>query len=125
MSVSKQKSGPRRCPLCAEVVKADAARCRFCGSTLAGMDGLDWSADAAKGAPGVADWSAPAKGDVGVAGLGAVVGALAGFGVGAWLGSPSVHVALALGGAALGGLLASVRAGGSASAPALSDRPPS
>jgi hypothetical protein len=100
--VGKQKSGQRRCPLCAEVVKTDAARCRFCGSTLAGMQGLEWSGDEAKDGKAAGGWPAPAKGDVGLAGIGAVVGALVGFAIGAWFNAPGVHPAMALAGAAVG-----------------------
>lgn len=108
--MGKQKSGQRRCPLCAEVIKTDAARCRFCGSTLATMDGMDWSSSGpgtkdALGA-GAGGWPAPAKGDVGAAGLGAVVGALGGFAVGAWFNDPLVPPAFALAGAAVGAFVA-------------------
>lgn len=47
-------------------------------------------------------WPAPGPDDVGLAGVGAVLGALAGFGVGAWVGA---HVLLVLVGAAVGGAL--------------------
>jgi hypothetical protein len=106
VSVGKQKSGQRRCPLCAEVIKTDATRCRFCGSTLAGVQGLEWSSDDAKGGDAAADWSAPAKGDVGLSGIGAVVGALVAFAIGAWFDAPGVPPAMALAGAGVGWFMA-------------------
>lgn len=100
--MGKQKSGQRRCPLCAEVVKTDATRCRFCGSTLAGMQGLEWSSGEKDSPVAAGGWSTPAKGDVGAAGIGAVVGALAGFAIGAWFNDPRIHPVIALLGAAAG-----------------------
>lgn len=106
------KKGPRRCPICAEVVKADATKCRSCGSTLAVGAGLTWS-DPDKGKKSPKDaakatdaWPAPGPGDVGLTGAGAVAGALVGFGVGAWAGP---HVLLVLVGAAVGAALGRAR----------------
>lgn len=113
------KKGPRRCPLCAEVVKAEATKCRSCGSTLALVPGMSFKEPAAgkkgaKGPGGEGAWPAPGPGDVGTVGLGAVLGALVGFGVGAWLGP---HVLLVMAGAAAGGAAArAVTAGGRSAA---------
>lgn len=105
------KKGQRRCPICAEQVKAEAVKCRSCGSTLAVGAGLTYAEPAragGKGGKGDKDsgWPAPGPGDVGLTGVGAVLGALVGFGLGAWVGP---HVLLVLAGAAAGGALARAR----------------
>ncbi|MBX3469358.1 MAG: hypothetical protein KF878_20995 [Planctomycetes bacterium] len=112
--MSTKKGAPRRCPLCAATVKADALECRTCGSNLARVAGLG-QAKATSAAKGDDEaWPAPAAGDVGLTGLGAVVGALAGFGLGVWIVGPGllplVVVVGAAGGAAGGAALG--RAGG-------------
>lgn len=96
----------RRCPLCAEVVKAEATKCRSCGSTLGAL-GAEWSGAEPKGQPAAeVEWPAePAPGDVGAPGLAVLGGALLGYGVGAWL-DPAVHPLLTIVGAAVGGGLA-------------------
>lgn len=96
----KGKGGTRRCPLCAETVRADARKCRFCGSTI--VDLGDAAPAVAREEPAeAATWAAPGPDDVGLPGLGAVVGALAGFGIGAWM-SEGAGVLLAACGAAVG-----------------------
>ncbi len=103
------KKSPRRCPLCAATVKADASTCRSCGTSLAaGLAFSDASEKrAAKGDKAAADaWPAPGPGDVGLTGAGAIAGAIVGFGVGAWVGP---HVLLVLAGAAIGGALGRAR----------------
>lgn len=102
--MSKKPHVPRRCPLCAEVVKQDATKCRFCGSSLAGKD-LGPLARGKEGKDEVAAleaWPAPAPGDVGAPGLAAVLGALVTYGVAAWFVSSFALSALVLAGAGVG-----------------------
>lgn len=91
--------GARTCPLCAETLRADATKCKHCGSTLVGKASSASEPAAREAAAG--PWPEPGPDDVGLAGPGAVAGALAGFGVGAWSGT-GPGVLLALIGAAVG-----------------------
>ncbi len=79
----------RTCPLCAETVKADAAKCRSCGSTLFGADLGFPGGDAKKSKKDEADpWASLPRegehGDVGLPGAAAVVGGLATYGIACW-----------------------------------------
>lgn len=112
--MSSKKGPQRRCPICAETVKADAVKCRSCGSTLAVTAGLSLAEPPRAGKKGGKDakasaadaWPAPGPGDVGLTGVGAVLGAIVGFGLGAWVGA---HVLFVLAGAAAGGALGRAR----------------
>jgi hypothetical protein len=110
------KKGPRRCPLCAEVIKVDATRCRFCGSSLVnlGFDASGARGGKDKAGGSNAPWPEPGPDDVGIPGIAAVAGALLGFGVGAWFGHvlpPFVAVGGAVAGYALARRWPSLRAG--------------
>ncbi|MCO5168443.1 MAG: hypothetical protein M9894_19050 [Planctomycetes bacterium] len=106
--MSGKKAPPRRCPLCAEPVKADAVKCRACGSTLARVPGLAPAKTAGKGDDDDA-WPAPGEEDVGLMGFGAVVGGLVGFGVGVWFVGPGLLPVVVVAGAAAGGALGRAR----------------
>lgn len=86
--MSKKGAATRVCPLCAETIKADATRCRACGSTLLATD-LAFPSGAATPAKGAAAadgaWPAPAADDVGMAGPAAAAAGLLAFAAGAWL----------------------------------------
>lgn len=79
----------RTCPLCAETVKADATKCRSCGSTLFGADLGFPGGDAKRSKKDEPDpWATLPRegenGDVGLAGAAAVAGGLVTYGIACW-----------------------------------------
>lgn len=76
----------RTCPLCAETVKADATKCRSCGSTLFGADLGFPGGDAKRSKKDEPDaWPREGEdGDVGLPGAAGVIGGLATYGIACW-----------------------------------------
>jgi hypothetical protein len=103
--VSKKPHQPRRCPLCAEVVKQDAVKCRFCGSSLAGKDLGLVDGKGKDAAVAIDAWPTPGPDDVGLPGLAALVGALVTYGAAVWFLPTALLVALVLAGAGAGAML--------------------
>lgn len=92
----------RTCPLCAETVKADATKCRSCGSTLFGADLGFPGGDAKRSKKDEPEgWPREGEnGDVGLPGAAALVGGLATYGLAAWFTSGAPLAAVVVVGAA-------------------------